>query len=89
MTDPTPIAVIQSVDAAQYTDPGQYQWFFNRLIQAFGPWCNPRFDADGTTILWYSNYSLPLNSWLVNGKTAFTDDQLKNGAMRPLPDWTA
>jgi hypothetical protein len=87
--EPDVTAVIPSQDAAHYTDPAQAQWFFDRLTTAFGAYCNPRLDPDGTTIRWYQSYTLPLGSWLINGKTACTDDQLRTGTLRPLPDWPA
>jgi hypothetical protein len=84
------LAVVQTQEAARYTDVEQFPWFAARLNASFGGYCDVRLDtADGTTIRWFENYTLPLGSWLLRGNTACTDEQLKTGALRPVSDWPA
>lgn len=90
--------VAQTRDIVKYNDVSEAQWFRDRLAYAYGGYAyvNVRMDADGTTILWFGGYRLPLGSWLYAGTTPMTDEQVYFSTLRPTdrmfpdvppPDW--
>lgn len=83
---------VQPHRLVQYTNVNQFDFFVQWIN-----WCegqsqqrngaNVRLDEeDGTTIRWYGFYYLPLGGYLVEGRTAITEQQLR-GQMFPVAQW--
>lgn len=88
---PVYVNAVDTYDVVRYTDVSQAQWFMDRINFAYGGQAttNVRFDADGTTILWFGVYFLHLGDWLLKGDSPITDDALRTSPVRPLAgDWS-
>lgn len=89
MAEPTEYTrVVKTLSALRYTDVSQYEWFKDLLEQThYG--INVRLDEDGTTILYWGYYRLPLGWWLIQYSEPVSDEFIRSSLSdyRPVADW--